>query len=71
VSSEQLYLVEWSDDGHGWWVVWDDDGDRKVPAAYEFEIDADKRLDEMSDLFPEASYRVVAYVRTSKSQRAG
>lgn len=58
---DRLYVVQWSDDGHGWWVVWDDTDGRKVPAAYYTADEAEKRRARMADQHPDAVYRVVGF----------
>lgn len=68
MTTERLYVVQWSDDGTSWWVLWDDmDNNRKVPAAYDTADKAERRRSAMADLFPdEASYRVVGYEHPSE-----
>lgn len=62
MSDERIYVVQWSDDGTSWWVVFDQDDDgRKVPAAYFTVGEAEHRRTLMEDEFEDASYRVVGY----------
>jgi hypothetical protein len=60
-SDGRLYVVQWTDDGHGWWLVTDEQENRQQPAVYPNAGDAAVRRDEMAEQFPEASYRVVAF----------
>jgi hypothetical protein len=63
---ERLYVVEWSADGHGWWIVKDlTDGTgaavRLVPAAYDTASEAEQRRSAMAEQFSEFKYRVVGF----------
>lgn len=62
MKTERLYVVQWSDDGTSWWVLWDEQDGRMAPAAYQTVDQAEHRRSAMAEQFAdEASYRVVGY----------
>ena len=70
--SEPLWVVQWSDDGHYWWIVWDDEVDgRQAPAAYMGLAEAEKRRDEMAAQFEEAAHRVVPFTMNERQEGNG
>lgn len=58
---ESLYVVVWTDDGHAWWVMWDEEDGHHRPAAYASYGEASRRREEWAAQFEQASYRVVPF----------
>ena len=58
--TDRMYVVMHSSDGEHWSAVTDEET-RRAPAAYEGELAAYERRDEMAELFPEHHYRVEVF----------